>query len=283
MSLYAIGDVQGCWDSLAALLAQIGAGVGGGAGGGTQLWLAGDLVNRGPRSLDVLRWAMREERAGRVTAVLGNHDLHLLARVAGVRPRGKRDTLEEVLAAPDRDELVDWLRHRPLLHREGDRLMVHAGLVPAWTADQAEELAREVEAELRGPSWTRMVGALADAPAAWRARMAPAERRALALSALVSIRTVHPGGAMERRFSGPPGEAPPGCVPWFDHPARRSRDVRVVCGHWAALGLVVRPDLAALDTGCVWGERLTALRLEDDQVVQQEALEPRSPRGSSAG
>ena len=278
--MYAVGDVQGCWDSLHALLRRI-ADEGAEGGDGARLWLAGDLVNRGPRSLEVLRWAMREERAGRLVAVLGNHDLHLLARVAGVRERGKRDTLDQVLAAPDRDELVDWLRHRPLLHRDGDRLMVHAGLLPAWTAEDAEDLAREIEAELGGPGWARVVGEWPRAPEAWRPGMAPAARRALALSALVSIRMVHPDGAMERGFSGPPADAPAGCVPWFDHPARRSRDVRVVCGHWAALGLLVRPDLAALDTGCVWGGRLTALRLEDDRAVQQAALEPRRP--SSAG
>lgn len=256
MALYAIGDIQGSWEPLRDLLRRIG------DDPRDRLWLCGDLVNRGPRSLEVLRWARAQGE--RVVAVLGNHDLHLLARAAGVRRAGKRDTIDDVLDAPDRDELVDWLRRRPVLHREGPLLMVHAGLLPAWTASQAEALAREVEGVLRGPDFTELLGSWRKAPAEWRDDLAPRDRQALALSAFATLRCVKrdASGAMDRDFDGPPAEAPADLVPWFDHPARRSRDVRVVCGHWAALGVLVRPDVAALDSGCVWGNHLTALRLD---------------------
>ena len=261
---YAIGDVQGCWRSLRALLDVIDH-----RPGSDRIWLCGDLVNRGPRSLEVLRWAMGQGDG--VVTVLGNHDLHLLARAAGLRRARPRDTLDDVLMAPDRAPVIEWLRARPMVHREGGELLVHAGLLPAWSAADAEALAREVEATLRGPRRTDLLGAWKHAPAAWRGDLTPAERRALAVSAFATLRCVKEDGAMDRKFDGSPAEAPPGRVPWFDHPARASRDVRVVCGHWAALGLLVRPDLAALDTGCVWGNVLTALRLDDGALFQVPA------------
>lgn len=275
MPQYAIGDVQGCMESLRGLLARIDY-----QAGRDRLWLTGDLVNRGPRSLEVLRWA--RDQGSSVDAVLGNHDLHLLARAVGVAPRRARDTVEDVLSAPDRDDLIEWLRHRPLLVRDGELLLVHAGLLPEWTSDQAEQLARELETELRGPRWTKLLASWRGAPGSWRTDLDTGPRRALALSAMATVRAVNAEGAMRRDFNGPPSEAPPGCVPWFDHPARRSRDVRVVFGHWAALGLLLRDDVAALDTGCVWGGKLTALRLDDGAVFQQPAIE-RSEARSAAG
>jgi bis(5'-nucleosyl)-tetraphosphatase (symmetrical) len=260
MATWAIGDVQGCFDNLCALLEQIDP--------ADRLWLTGDLVNRGPRSLAVLRWA--REQGDRVVTVLGNHDLNLLACAAGVRRVRKSDTIGEVLAAPDRDELLDWLRARPLVYREGDHLLVHAGLLPPWTADDAERIAREVEAALRGPESVRLLESWREAPRTWQENHP--DRLALALAAFVTLRCVNQRGAMDRDFDGPPDEAPAGLMPWFDHPARRSREVRVVCGHWAALGLHLRPDLAALDSGCVWGGSLTALRLEDGHVIQVPGL-----------
>lgn len=260
--LYAIGDVQGCWLSLQALLAEIDF-----RPGRDRLWLCGDLVNRGPGSLEVLRWAMGQGDG--VVAVLGNHDLHLLARAAGVRRARKNDTLDAVLEAPDRAALIEWLRRRPMLHREGDLVLVHAGLLPPWTIDRAEELAREVERELRGSRWTDLLGDWKRAPARWSDELSAAERRALAISAMSTVRCVtRKAGEMDRGFNGAPAEAPAKLVAWFDHPDRRSRDARVVCGHWAALGLVVRPDLVALDTGCVWGDVLTAMRLDDGAIFQ---------------
>jgi len=257
MATYAIGDVQGCWDQLRALLERIG------PTAGDRLWLTGDLVNRGPRSLEVLRFAVGE--GDRLVAVLGNHDLHLISCARGLRKPRKSDTFHDVLEAPDRDRLIDWLARRPFVHREGQWLMVHAGLLPDWSSDDAERLAREVEgAGLTGD----LLGSWRKAPRRWRADLDPAERRALAVSAFVTLRCVDREGAMDRDFDGHPDQAPPGLCPWFDHPARRSRDVRIVCGHWAALGLRLRPDLAALDSGCVWDGSLTAMRLEDGATFQ---------------
>lgn len=266
MSHYVIGDIQGCMESLHSLLERIGY-----QAGRDRLWLTGDLVNRGPRSLDVLRWA--RDQGDSALTVLGNHDLHFLARAAGVASKRPRDTLDEALAAPDRDELVDWLRRRPLLHREGPLVLVHAGLLPDWTVADAEDLARGLEADLAGPRWVELLSDWRGAPAAWRSDLSPNARRSVALTALVTLRAATLDGAMRRDFNGPPSEMPPGCVAWFDHPARRSKDHRIVFGHWAALGLLLRDDVAALDTGCVWGQRLTALRLGDGAIFQQQALE----------
>ncbi len=267
MPHYAIGDVQGCMESLRALLERIDHDP-----ARDRLWMTGDLVNRGPRSLEVLRWARAQGDS--LVTVLGNHDLHLLARAAGVAPRRPRDTLDAVLAAPDRDELVEWLRRRPLLVREGDLVLVHAGLLPAWSVSDAESIARDLEGELAGPRWVALLADWRGAPAAWRRDLSPTARRALALTALATIRAVNGEGALRRDFNGAPDDMPAGCVAWFDHPARRSRDARVVFGHWAALGLLLRDDVAALDSGCVWGRQLTALRLDDGAVFQQPALEP---------
>ncbi len=262
MATYAIGDVQGCWDNLRALLERIR------PAASDRLWLTGDLVNRGPRSLEVLRWA--RDQGDRVVAVLGNHDLHLISCARGVRKPRKSDTFQDVLDAPDRDELCGWLARRPLVHRDGDWLMVHAGLLPPWSADRAEQLAREIE-ESALPDY--LLGSWRKAPRRWREDLAADDRGALALAAFATLRCVDHEGAMDRDFDGAPADAPPGLVPWFDHPARRSRQVRIVCGHWAALGLLIRPDLAALDSGCVWGGSLTALRLEDGARFQVPGLD----------
>jgi len=253
-------------ESLSALLARIGDDP-----RRDRLWLTGDLVNRGPRSLEVLRWA--RDQGDRLVTVLGNHDLHLLARAAGLAAARRRDTLDDVLTAPDRDELIEWLRRRPLIHREGKLVLVHAGLLPDWSLAEAEELARELEEGLRGRHWMALLRDWRGAIGSWRADLAPSARRALAMTAMATLRAVTADGAMRRDFNGPPAELPPGCVAWFDHPRRRSRDARILFGHWAALGLVLRRDVAALDSGCVWGDRLTALRLDDDAVFQQPALE----------
>lgn len=261
MATYAIGDVQGCWDNLEALLERIR------PGSGDRLWLTGDLVNRGPRSLEVLRWAV--EQGDRVITVLGNHDLHLISCARGVRRPRRSDTFQDVLAAPDREELITWLAGRPLLHREGDWLMVHAGLLPPWSAGDAERIAREIE---RSGLPDSLLGSWQHAPRRWSGELGEEDRRALGLAAFATLRCVDQEGAMDRDFDGAPGDAPAGLMPWFDHPARRSREVRIVCGHWAALGLLIRPDLAALDSGCVWGGSLTALRLEDGQTFQVPGL-----------
>jgi bis(5'-nucleosyl)-tetraphosphatase (symmetrical) len=268
MATYAIGDVQGCMASLERLLAALP------LRDDDRIWLVGDLVNRGPRSLDVLRWAIAA--GDRVVSVLGNHDLHLLARAAGA-PAKKRDTLDDVLGAPDRDALIDWLRARPLVHVEGARVLVHAGLHPRWSAHDALARASELEAALRGDGWRAWIAQQAGSKApAWRDELAGAARDRAILSWLVRARMAAPDGALDQDFDGAPAEAPRGLVPWFALPDPAWGDHEVVFGHWAALGLDLGPRHLALDTGCVWGNRLTAVRLDDRAVFQVKAVETHS-------
>lgn len=276
MATYAIGDVQGCRRSLELLLHQLPY-----EPEHDRLWLAGDLVNRGPRSLEVLRWAAAQDEH-RFVAVLGNHDLHLLAAAEGLREPKRTDTLQAVLEAPDRDDLLAWLWRRPLLHREGEHLLVHAGLHPEWSADEAESIADEAEALLREEGgFGRLLPLMRDERARrWPGDEAEPElRAAAAINALTRMRCLDGAGRMDEDFSGPPSAAPPGLHPWYEHPGRRSRDVTVVCAHWAAQGLVVRDRMIALDTGCVWGGALTAIRLEDRAVWSVPSAEapPRGP------
>lgn len=272
MATYAIGDVQGCARTLEDLLRACAFDP-----ARDRVWLAGDLVNRGPHSLDVLRWAVAHEAS--VTAVLGNHDLHLLARAHGLTPARAKDTLDEVLAAPDREPLLHWLRHRPFVHRAQGFLMVHAGLLPAWDETKAQELAAEAGAALAGADfakalerWTRRH------ELAWSDELGASDRMELAVRIFCNLRGVDSSGQPRWGFAGPPEEAPEGFIPWYDHPQRASRGSTVVCGHWAAQGLVVRDDVVALDTGCVWGSRLTALRLEDRAVFSAPLRDPVDPR-----
>ena len=247
MATWVIGDVQGCHATLRRLLERIAFDP-----RADRLWLVGDLVNRGPASLDVLRWA--RDLGDRATVVLGNHDLHLLARGLGVAGPKKTDTLDEVLAAPDRDELLAWLRERPLLHREGDVVMVHAGLLPEWTVEEAEALARELERVIRGPAAGELLARPRRAAARRReAGLDDPARRQFALLGLTFLRTVGPDGAPDFEFSGPPMKAPPGQLPWFVVPGRRGDDLTVAFGHWAALGLNLGRRHLALDSACVWG------------------------------
>jgi len=263
VATYAIGDIQGCFTTLQRLLERIRFDP-----AADRLWLAGDLVNRGPRSLEVLRWA--RGLGSNVVSVLGNHDLHLVGRALGVRSERKRDTLDAVLSAPDRDELVDWVRRRPFVHRENGRLLVHAGLQPSWTAEEAEAIARDLEDRLRGPKGARLLEdmTMRDVPG-WPRISGRKQRHALALQTFTLLRTCSADGRLCHDFSGPPDEAPRGCTPWFSVPGRRSADTVVVCGHWAALGLVREKNLLALDTGCVWGGPLSAVRLDDGTVFQE--------------
>jgi bis(5'-nucleosyl)-tetraphosphatase (symmetrical) len=268
MATYAIGDVHGCFATLQALLARIAY-----SPGDDRLWLVGDLVNRGPQSLAVLRWAA-DQGDDRLVVTLGNHDLHLLARAAGVAERKRRDTLDAVLNAPDRDELLAWLRRRPLLHREGETLLVHAGLFPQWSVEEAEGLAREAEERLRGRTAGRLLRAAAGKRSErWRRGLTPGARVRVAVAGMVRLRALTADGRMCADWSGPPSDLPAGCRPWFELPERRSAGARIVCGHWAALGLRMEPGIAAIDTGCVWGQRLTALRLDDGKVFQEPARE----------
>ncbi len=267
MATYAIGDVHGCSATLRALLDGLPF-----RPERDRLWMVGDLVNRGPDSLGVLRWARRtsETLGDRFAAVLGNHDLHLLGLASGVVPAKRRDTLEPVLRAPDRDELLDWLASRPLLQRTDDAVLVHGGLPPCWELDEAEELARDAEAGLGSPERRRLLASFEKPPARWRDDLEPLERRSFVLAALTLIRMVSADGSPCLGFTGPPDQAPRGCKPWYDAPGRTSTGATVVCGHWAALGLHLAPGVVALDSGCVWGGPLTAVRLEDGEVFQVE-------------
>jgi bis(5'-nucleosyl)-tetraphosphatase (symmetrical) len=262
MATYAIGDVQGCRDALDALLGEIGF-----SPVRDALWFVGDLVNRGAQSAAVLRFV--RSLGDRAVVVHGNHDLHLLAFAAGHAKARADDTFGDVLAAPDRDELLDWLRARPMLHVEGGYAMVHAGLLPAWSIDQARSLAAEVETALRAPNHRDFFAQLyGSRPDAWHDDLRGADRLRVVVNAMTRMRFCTAAGAMDFRVKGEVEKALPGYLPWFDVPGRRSRGTPIICGHWSALGLRVTPDLLALDTGCVWGGHLTAIRLEDRRVYQ---------------
>ena len=289
MATYAIGDLQGCCQALERLLHRIAFDA-----AHDRLWLVGDLVNRGPDSLGVLRRVRTLGDAA--TVVLGNHDLHLLAVSIGARKAGKSDTLDEVLAAPDADELLDWLRHRPMAWRASigasmagpngprDTLMVHAGVLPAWTSDDVLARAAELEAALRARHWKATLAALfGNEPDRWSDSLRGAERLRVIVNALTRLRLCSAEGRMEFTSKDAPatwrveGDAPPGFMPWFEVPNRATRQSRLVCGHWSTLGLVLTDRLVALDTGCVWGGALTAVRLEDHAVFQVACPQMRKP------
>src|SRR5207247_775183 len=198
-----------------------------------------------------------------------NHDLHLLCVAEGVEGRKKRDTLDDVLEAPDRAQLLEWLRHRPLVHAEDGFALVHAGLLPQWSVERAAALAAEVERELRGPGYRQLLERMyGDEPDRWSEELRGVERWRVIINAMTRLRVVDEEGAMVLRFKGEPGDAHAGWTPWFDVPGRASRDHVLVCGHWSAMGLVVRPDLLSLDSGCVWGRSLSAVRLGDRSLYQ---------------
>jgi bis(5'-nucleosyl)-tetraphosphatase (symmetrical) len=262
MATYAIGDVQGCYDALRRLLDSIGYDP-----AADVLWFVGDLVNRGPQSLETLRF-VRGLGDGAVT-VLGNHDLSLLVIAAGHSKPHRGDTIDPILAAPDRDELLDWVRHQKMMHADGGHAMVHAGLLPQWTIERALELAREVEAALRAPDYALLLQHMyGNTPDAWDEALSGYDRLRVVVNAMTRLRLCDARGRMEFSHKTGLDTAPQGFMPWFEAPERASAGTPIVFGHWAALGLVVRSNLAAIDTGCVWGRELTALRLEDRRLFQ---------------
>jgi bis(5'-nucleosyl)-tetraphosphatase (symmetrical) len=282
MKTYAIGDLQGCAHEAGLLLDRI-AGHAGGEDAARVLFV-GDLVNRGPQSLQTLRTmkALSDASGGRIEALLGNHDLHLLAVAAGTRKASRSDTLDEILAAPDRDALIGWLRRRPMALRAGNHLLVHAGVPPQWTAQQTMALAHEVEEALRGDDWMDFLAQMyGNAPDRWDDALESAPRLRCIVNALTRMRLCWPDGRMDfahkESDSGPPGS---GLAPWFDLPGRRTGDVTVVFGHWSALGLLVRPDVVGLDSGCVWGGKLTAMCLDDGTLLQVDCPEYRPIGGN---
>ncbi len=268
--LHLIGDVQGCDDALARLLAEIGFSPSTG-----RIVVLGDLVNRGPASLAVLRRLRGFGDAA--TCLLGNHDLHLLAVAHGVRGLKRGDTVDDILDAPDRSAWLDWLRRRPLAHSEAGWLCVHAGLVPAWSADDTLQLAAEVQNVLRSPAMPGFLRQMyGDEPRRWHAALQPPDRWRFVVNTLTRIRFCAADGTLEFKGKAGPDQAPPGFMPWFDAPGRRTAGQPVAFGHWSALGLVNRPELLALDTGCVWGGPLTAVRIDGGrrEVVQVPGTRP---------
>lgn len=260
MAVYAIGDIQGCDDEFAQLLGAINF-----SASRDTLWLVGDLVNRGPRSLAVLR---RVRALGSsVISVLGNHDLHLLAlALSPQEPVKAKDTLQEILGAPDRDELIEWLRHRPMLHHDAKLgyTMIHAGLPPQWDLSTAQSCARELETALRDERLCRELFAhmYGDQPDRWSDDLRGTDRLRFITNCLTRLRYCHADGRLELKFKGEVKDAPRDLMPWFQVPNRRSRDARIIVGHWSALGYYDADGVLAIDTGCVWGEKLCAVRLD---------------------
>jgi bis(5'-nucleosyl)-tetraphosphatase (symmetrical) len=254
--IYLLGDLQGCDAALARWLDEAGF-----SPSRDHLVLLGDLVNRGPDSLGVLRRLQGLGNA--VTALLGNHDLHLLAVAHGVRPPKRGDTLGPLLAAPDREALLHWLRHRPLAAQVEGWLCVHAGVLPAWDTATTLALADEVGQLLRGPDLADFLPQMyGNQPARWQAGLQGADRLRTVINALTRLRYCAADGEMDFKAKGHPDQAPPGLHPWFAVPGRASDGQPVAFGHWSTLGLVNRPDLLALDTGCVWGGALSGVRVD---------------------
>jgi len=271
MSVFAIGDAQGCHQQVLTLMQKIRI-----ASPGATFIFVGDLVNRGPRSLATLRTIRGLGNDAKV--ILGNHDLHLLALAHGIRKQHKSDTLNEILEAPDREQLLDWLRSQPLAVLENGHLLVHAGVLPQWSVEQTLDLGREVSEVLSGPDWLdflrHMYGNLPDR---WEDTLQGVDRLRCIVNALTRIRFCRADGTMEFTSAEGGADAPSGYMPWFEVPDRKTVDTPVVFGHWSTLGLTVRDNLVGLDTGCVWGGKLTAVSLDDHAVIQVGCPQYRKP------
>lgn len=258
MALYAIGDIQGCYDSLQRLLEKIRFDP-----GTDRLWFTGDLVNRGPQSAEVVRFVA--SLGDRAVAVLGNHDLHLLAVAAGAERPFSEDALDDVLSADDSEYLLSWIATRPLFHRDMQTgySLVHAGLLPQWSVDDATALAREVEAVIGGSGGMEFLAHMyGDTPDRWSETLSGWDRWRLIVNGFTRVRFCYPDGRMDFSFKGPPGCQADPLLPWFQIPHRRSRDQRVVFGHWSLLGRWQGDGVICVDTGCLWGRELTAARLD---------------------
>ncbi len=262
MATYAVGDIQGCFASLQALLEKCSF-----SPEFDRLWLVGDLVNRGPRSLETLRFV--KGLGDRAVTVLGNHDLSLLMAAEGFGKRHRSDTIDDILAAPDRNELLHWLRHQRLMHVQGDYAMVHAGLLPAWSVAEARTLAGEVEQALQAENYREFLANMwGSEPCSWDSSLTGWPRLRVIVNAMTRMRFCSPAGEMDFKAKGELSQAPAGYLPWFEVSGRRSAATVLVTGHWSALGLRLEPNLLALDSGCLWGGKLSALRLEDRALFQ---------------
>lgn len=280
MALYLIGDVQGCDEALGRLLDTLDF-----SPSRDRLVLLGDLINRGPDSLAVLRRVRALGDSAR--SLLGNHDLHLLGVAHGVRKPGRRDTLAPILDAPDREPLLEWLRHRAMALHERiggrDLLMVHAGVLPAWTVEDTMARARELEAVLRGPNLGNFLQEMyGNEPAAWSDDLAGSARLRVIVNTLTRLRFCSAHGVMEFEAKDSAAEAPAGYMPWFDVPGRRTAEAVVAFGHWSTLGWLSRPDLLSTDTGCVWGGCLTAVRI-GATLDERERIDVRCTQAQAPG
>jgi bis(5'-nucleosyl)-tetraphosphatase (symmetrical) len=267
MATYAIGDIQGCYHAFMALLARLQFNA-----KRDTLWLVGDLINRGNGSLEVLRWCYQHQLSLKV--VLGNHDLHSLAVVHGLKSAHKSDTLQASIDAHDSDDLFNWLRHQRMMivqdgYAHGSYAMVHAGLLPQWTLDEALIHAREVEMALQSDNYHDFLANMyGNQPKQWRADFTGMDRLRIITNAFTRLRVCSADGEMEFAFKGELQDVPAGYMPWFDVPNRQSLTAHIICGHWSALGLSQRNNIYALDTGCLWGGQLTAMCLETKEVTQ---------------
>ncbi len=278
MAVYAIGDVQGCYTPLMQLLTRLRFDA-----TRDRLWFTGDLVNRGPRSLEVLRFVMG--LGERAVCVLGNHDLHLLAVAAGTTKSKKRDTLDGVLRAPDRNVLLDWLRSRPLLHHDAGLgyTLIHAGLLPPWDLALSQKLAHETETVLRSDNYAEFFRHMyGDLPDHWSENLHGFDRLRLIVNTFTRLRYCDLEGNMDLRPKGPPGSQPPDLLPWFQVPSRRSRGLKIIFGHWSTLGLWQGDGVIGLDSGCLWGHALSAMRLDADSLefISVDCETCQSPHGA---
>ncbi len=269
MATYVIGDLQGCYEPLRRLLDRIDFDP-----AKDRLWFVGDLVNRGPDSLACLRFVKSLGQGALV--VLGNHDLHLLARAEGETRNTRKDNLDDILTAPDRDELLAWLRGRPLMHHDPDKgfSMVHAGLPPQWDLAQALACAGELEAVLRGPDYRDfLAGMYGDEPSLWSPELSGMERLRFITNCLTRMRYCDPQGRLDLTAKGHPGTQPPQALPWFRIPWRASRGERIVFGHWSTLKWLAEDNVWSLDTGCLWGGHLTAIRIRRKKEIKRYEVE----------
>jgi len=262
MATYAIGDIQGCYHAFQTLLERVEFNR-----EEDQLWLVGDLINRGSGSLDVLRWCYQHRH--NIKTVLGNHDLHAVAVAHAIRKPHRSDTLQGILEAADRDDLLTWLRHQPLIVADDDYVMVHAGLLPSWSVEAALSYAKEVEAVLQSDAYVDFLGHMyGNTPDQWDQGLTGYDRLRVITNVMTRMRVCKPSGALDFDFKGELPDVPKGLTPWFDLPNRVTIDQTIIFGHWSALGLQQRAHVVALDTGCLWGGKLTAMCLETQTITQ---------------
>lgn len=260
--IYAIGDVQGCAPSLKTLVKKLPK--------NSRMIFLGDLVNRGPDSLGALRKLKSLQESGRAECILGNHDLHLLAIDAGLRKPKGLDTIEPILSAPDRKELIQWIRNRPMALSNGNVLMVHAGVLPQWDLQQTIECAQEVEKTLRSKSYKEFLANMyGNTPNKWSNKLSGYERLRVITNALTRMRFCTPTGQMEFESKEGLEQGPKGYIPWFTVPSRKTQDVLTYFGHWSTLGLLRQHNVIGLDTGCVWGGKLTAMQISESNQDQK--------------